>query len=149
MDFSCPVCKMHTDQHLPGLLWRLNELTSLRTGRAQSPTRGPRVPASPVAMPGACPPRRGLKGRENTGVPGGMCPFLPAPKHPSPVSNLVLTFQFPQYNFSGQTPYWAHQLLMNNSKGPPTHMGVGSMTKCGPGFNPKQPKWRSGIEIQA
>lgn len=110
-----------------------------------------------VWAPLACLPRRhawGLsprgdsKARENTGVPGGMCPFLPWPKHPSPVSNLFLTFLFPQYNFSGQTPYWAHQLLMN-SKGPPTHLGVGSMTKCGPGFNPKQPKWGSGIEIQA
>lgn len=54
-----------------------------------------------------------------------MCPFLPGPKHPNSVSNFVLTFHFPWCNFSSQTPCWAHHLLVNNSKGPPTHMGVG------------------------
>lgn len=35
MDFSFLVCKTHTDHQLLGLLWRLSEITSLRTGWAQ------------------------------------------------------------------------------------------------------------------
>lgn len=152
MDLSFLVCKTHTDHHLLGLLWRLNEITSLRTGRAQCSVT--HVLALWACLP--CHHVWGLSPQEVTQRPRRIQVFLvecvPSCLGPSiPTRFLIL---FSHFSFLGVTspaklPTGPTNCWRTTAKVHPPTWGLGSMTKCGPGFNPKEPKRRPGIEIQA
>ena len=152
MDLSFLVCKTHTDHHLLGLLWRLNEITSLRTGRAQ-------CSVTHVLALWACLPCRhawGLSPQEVTQRPGRTQVFLaecvpsgPGPSIPTPFLILFSRFSFLVVTSSATSLLGPPTAGEQQQRSTHPHRGLGSMTMCGPSFNPKEPKRRSGIEIQA
>lgn len=115
MGFSCLVCKTHTDHQLLRLVWRLREITAVRTGQA-------RCSVTHVLSPHACLPYHCAwdlfpqeaiqrSGRKQRSVSAGMCPFTTGPADTNSSSSFVLTFPFPWCNSSGHTPHWATNCL--------------------------------------
>lgn len=100
MGSSCLVCKVQANHRLLGLLWKLKEILAQGPAGvgAQSSTCCPRVPASPVPVPGVCSSRRPFKGQaENRKVfllegSPSCCPPTPTPEDPKLLFYVIFYF---------------------------------------------------------